>query len=400
LLWCGQTLSTVGSGVSDLAFPLLVLAITSSPAQAGLMAALEALVGSLVMLPAGVLVDRWDRKRVMLFCDLCRFLGLASIPLALGLGHLTIYQLYLIALIEGVLGRFSGLAHSAGLAQVVQGERLATAVALEEVAEGVTTLGGPSLGGLLFSLGRALPFLADAISFGVSIVTLLLVRSPLQGQRKSERRHLLVGVRAGVDWLWHQPFLCAMTLLMMSSSFSLSGSSLAIIVLAQQRGASPWLLGCIFALAGVGSLIGASLAPAWGRRLRVGRAVLLTRWTFALLWPLYVLLPVPWMMGLVEFCIGFIDPIEDVAYFSYRLKLIPEELRGRVLGICRLFPSISGSLGLFLTGLLLQWFGAVPTLLIQWLILLLGAAVITCQRQFWQAGSQRPPHHPIERRGS
>jgi MFS family permease len=384
LLWCGQTISALGNNVSDLAFPLLVLAMTGSPAQAGLVAALEALAGALVMLPAGALVDRWDRKRVMLCCDLCRFLSLVSIPLALMLGHLTIYQLAFSALIEGTLARLFSLAHTAGLAQVVRQERLATAVMLDEVTEGVTTLGGPSLGGLLFSLGRALPFLVDAISYGVSIVTLLLVRIPLQSEHSRGRQHLLTEVHEGLAWLWRQPFLRTMTLLMMSSSLCHSGSSLAIIVLAEQRGATPWLIGMIFALGGIGSIIGALLAPAWGKRLRVGRAVLLTRWMFALLWPLYVLLPLPWMMGLVEFGVGFMDPIEDVAYFSYRLKLIPEKLRGRVISVCRLFPSISRTLGLVLTGLLLQWLGAKPTLLIEWLILLLGAGVIACQRQFWQ----------------
>lgn len=388
LLWCGQVISTLGSSVSDLAFPLLVLAITGAPIQAGLVAALETLVGALVTLPAGALVDRWDRKRVMLICDICRFLSLASIPLALALGHLTIYQLYITALIEGTLARLFDLARSAGLAQVVERERLSMAVALDEVMEGMTTLGGPSLGGLLFSLGRALPFLADAISYAVSIVTLLLVRTPLQEERTSERRHLLAEVRVGIDWLWRQPFLRAMTLLMMSSAFSISGASLAIIVLAEQRGASPWLIGVIFALGGVGSILGALLAPVWSKRLRVGQAVLLCRWAFALLWPLYILLPAPWMMSLVEFGIGFSDPIEDVAYFSYRLKLIPEELRGRVLSVCRLFPAAARPLGLFITGLLLQWFGPVPTLLFSWLILLLSALVITCQRQFRQAGRE------------
>lgn len=179
-----------------------------------------------------------------------------------------------------------------------------------------------------------------------------------------------------------------MTLLMMSSAFCLSGGNLAIIVLAGQRGASPWLIGSIFALGGVGSIMGALLAPLWGKRLRVGRAVLLCRWTIALLWPLYVLLPAPWMMGLVEFGIGFSDPIEDVAYFSYRLKLIPEELRGRVLSVCRLFPATARPLGLFVTGLLLQWLGAVPTLLIDGLLLFLCAVIITCQRKFWQAGRE------------
>jgi MFS family permease len=390
LLWCGQMISTVGSEVSDLGFPLLVLAITGSPAQAGVVAALRALVGSLVMLPAGALVDRWDRKRVMLFCNLCRLLSLGSIPLALVFGWLSIEQLYLTALVEGTLGRVFGLAHSAGLAQVVEEKRLTAAVAVDEVTEGVTALGGPALGGLLFTLGRAMPFLVDAVSYVISLVTLLLVRTPLQGTHTRTGQHLLTEVREGLVWLWQQPFLRTMTLLAMSSSLSMSSEPLVVIVLAQQRGASPWLIGVIFALGGLGSIIGALFAASWGKRLRVGRAILLTRWSIALLWPLYILLPGPWLIGLTYWCIGFVDPIEDVSYFSFRLKLIPEKLRGRVLSVCRLFPSTSGAAGLFFTGLFLQWFGAVPTLFGQGLILLLGALAITFQRQFWQIDHQRP----------
>jgi predicted MFS family arabinose efflux permease len=170
------------------------------------------------------------------------------------------------------------------------------------------------------------------------------------------------------------------------SACFITGGPLIIIVLAQQRGASPFVIGCIFALGGIGSIIGASLAPVLGKRLRVGQSVLLCRWLFALFWPLYALMPTPWLMGLVEFGIGFADPIEDVPYFSYRLKLIPEELRGRVLSVCRLFPAATRPLGLFVTGLLLQEIGAVPTLLISWLALLLSALVITCSRQIRQAG--------------
>lgn len=386
LLWCGQAISTIGGSVSDLAFPLLVLVITGSPAQAGLVAALNALATALVTLPAGVLVDRWDRKRVMLFCDVCRFVSMASIPLAFASGHLTIYQLYITSLLEGTLARFFDLAHTASLGQVVEEAQLSTAVVLDEVMEGTTALGGPSLSGLLFGLGRALPFLADAISYAVSVLTLLLICRPFQGKREAGRRRLLAEVRVGVDWMWRQPFIRAMTLLMAFSAAFITGGPLTIIVLAQQRGASPFVIGSIFALGGIGSIIGALLAPMIGRRLSVGHSVLLCRWLFALLWPLYALMPVPWMMGLVEFGIGFADPIEDVPYFSYRLKLIPEELRGRVLSVCRLFPATTRPLGLFITGLLLQWIGAVPTLLISWLALLLSALVITCSRQIRQAG--------------
>ncbi|HZC78910.1 MAG TPA: MFS transporter, partial [Ktedonobacterales bacterium] len=101
LLWGGQALSDIGGAVSELAYPLLVLAVTHSPAQAGFVAALRALPSTLFSLLAGVLVDRWDRRWVMLVCDIGRALSLASIPVAYALGHLTIWQLYITAFLEG-----------------------------------------------------------------------------------------------------------------------------------------------------------------------------------------------------------------------------------------------------------------------------------------------------------
>src|SRR5579863_2777914 len=99
LLWSGQMVSSVGTRVSQLAFPLLVLALTHSPAQAGLIAALRGLPYALFILPAGALVDRWNRKRVMILCDTGRALALGSIPVALLLGHLSLIQLYSVALV-------------------------------------------------------------------------------------------------------------------------------------------------------------------------------------------------------------------------------------------------------------------------------------------------------------
>src|SRR5262252_8078438 len=103
LLWSGQAVSSVGSSASQLAFPLLILALTQSPAQAGFAGALRALAYLLLGLPAGALIDRWDRKRTMILCDIGRALALGSIPLALALHHLTMAQLYLVSLIEGTL---------------------------------------------------------------------------------------------------------------------------------------------------------------------------------------------------------------------------------------------------------------------------------------------------------
>src|SRR3984893_9127702 len=140
LLWSGQALSDIGGAVSELAFPLLVLAATHSPAQAGFVAALRALPATLFSLFAGVLVDRWDRKRVMLVCDIGRALSLASIPIAFALGHLTIWQLYITAFLEGTLMIVFKLARTAAALQVVTHEQLSTAVAQAELVEGTTSL--------------------------------------------------------------------------------------------------------------------------------------------------------------------------------------------------------------------------------------------------------------------
>src|SRR6266849_6570247 len=165
LLWSGQTVSSIGSGVSQLAFPLLVLALTHSPAQAGIAGALRTLPYFIFTLPGGALIDRWNRKWVMILCDAGRALSLGSIPVAFVLGHLTIVQLYIVALLEGTLYVFFDLAETASLPRVVSREQLPAATAQNNVTFGITTLLGPPLGTVLYSVGRFLPFLADAVSY-------------------------------------------------------------------------------------------------------------------------------------------------------------------------------------------------------------------------------------------
>lgn len=377
LFWSGQTLSDMGGAVSELAFPLLVLAITHSPAQTGFIAALRALPAMLFSLPAGVLVDRWDRKRVMLVCDVGRALSLASIPAAYALGHLTIWQLGIAAFLEGTLMRVFTLAKSAAIPQMLTQAQLTTAVAQEEFVEGTTALVGPSLSGVLYSLGAMLPFLTDAISYLISIVTVLMLRSPLQRERRQTHRPIWREVTEGVSWVWHQPFILTMTLLMGAGAFVLSGYTLIIIILAQRLQASPVAIGLIFAVGGIGSILGSLLAPRLKDRLTVGHSILLCRWYFVLSWPLYALVPFLWVLGALEFGAGFVDPIEDVPYFSHRLSLIPDELKGRVLSVCRLVPGTTRPLGLALTGILIQRTGIVPTIWLAWAWLLVTTVIVT-----------------------
>lgn len=377
LLWSGQALSDVGGAVSELAFPLLVLSITHSPAQAGFVAALRVLPAMFFSLLAGVLVDRWDRKRVMLVCDTGRALSLASIPIAYLLGYLTIWQLSLTALLEGTLMTMFTLAKTAALPQVVTREQLTTAVAQEELVEGTTALLGPSLSGVLYTLGSIFPFLIDAISYLISIVTLILIRTPFQREHTRTHRNIWAEIGSGVHWVWHQPFILTMTLLMGAGALVLPGYTLLTIILAQQQHASALVIGLIFATGGVGAILGSWLAPRLQHRLTVGQSILLCRWYFVLIWPLYALAPFPLVLGALEFGSGFVDPIEDVPYFSHRLKLIPDELKGRVLSVCRLVSATMRPLGLALTGILIQRIGIFPTIWLAWTWLLVITVIVT-----------------------
>ncbi len=380
LLWSGQMVSNVGTQVSTLAFPLLILALTHSPAQAGFAGALRALPYLIFSLPAGALIDRWDRKRVMILCDTGRAISLASIPVALVLGHLTILQIYLVSLIEGTLFVFFNIAEAACLPRVVPKEQLPAATAQNMATDGVTLLLGPSLGGALYSAGRLLPFVADALSYVVSVISLFFIRAKFQKERVSARRNLWVEIREGLSWLWHQPLIRFIAILTGGNNLINSGFILIIIILAQQQHASAFTIGLIFAVAGIGGIVGALIATPLQKRLSFGQAIIGTSWLFAIFIPLYIIAPNPLVLGIITAATVVAGPIYNVVQFSYRSAIIPDELQGRVNSVFRLIAFGGQPLGLALTGLLIQYIGVIPAILVDtagMVILALAATVNT-----------------------
>src|ERR671925_297723 len=265
LLWCGQVVSTVGTRVTNIAFPLLVLAQTHSPAKAGIVGFAQTLPYMLFYLPAGALVDRWDRRRVMLVADACRAVALGSLAVALAFGAVTLAQIIVVAFVEGTGFVFFSLSESAALPQVVAKEQLSTAVAQNQARTQGADLVGQPLGGALFGLSRLLPFATDAASYLVSFVSLLFVRPAFQEQREASVTRLRTEIAEGIGWLWRQPFLRAGVLLVAGSNFAFSAVILALIVRAKQLGASSATIGLILAFFGAGAIAGSVVAP-WVQR--------------------------------------------------------------------------------------------------------------------------------------
>ncbi len=393
LLWSGQLVSSVGSRVSLLAFPLLVLAITHSPAQAGLIAALRGIPYALFVLPAGALIDRWDRKRVMILCDSGRALALGSIPLALIFGHLTIAQLYIVSLVEGTLFTFFNLAETACLPRVVSKEQLSTAVAQNMVIDSTSGLLGPSLGGALYSIGRAIPFLTDAISYAASVLSLFFIKTKFQEERNPAPIRLWADIREGLSWLWHQPLIRFIALLTGGITMPVIGYALILIVLAQGQHASSFAIGLIFACGGIGSIVGSLLVTPLAKRFSFPQLMIGSTWVWALTWLLFAIAPNPFILGVVTSLSFIIVPIYTSVQFGYRLALIPDHPQGRVNSVFRLIAVGGEPIGLVVTGVLLQAIGPFSTVLVLFVPQLILSIAATFNKHLRNAKSIKGPGH-------
>lgn len=388
IIWGGQTLSSAGSFISLLALPLLVLALTGSPARAGLIGALRGAAGMLVMLPAGALVDRWNRKWAMVICDAGRLLAVGSLALALSLGHLSFLHICIVAVVEGILGSFFELAYTALLPRVVTKEQLPAAVSRTRLSDSIMQVVGPSLGGLLYSLGRAVPFLVDTVSYVISTVSLLFIGTTGQGERGeiASTRRMGAEIRAGLTWLWQHSLLRFLAVQTGVMILCCQGYTLVVIVVAQSLGATPGQIGLIFAIEGIGSVIGAVLTEPILRRFRFGPVVIWTFWIMVLTWLLY---GIAWNLPVlgVLVALGYIVvPIYFGAIYSYRLANIPNDLQGRVNSVYRLISFGGGPISLAATGWLLEAIGPFWTVIVTFVPQFIIAVATLAQRSVREAG--------------
>lgn len=377
LLWSGQMVSSIGTQASTLAFPLLILAVTRSPAQAGFASALRAVPYVIFSLPAGALIDRWNRKLVMLLCDAGRAIALGSIPVALALGRLTVAQLYIVSVVEGSLFVFFNIAEAACLPRVVAKAQLPAATAQNQATEGVSSLIGPPIGGALFGLAQALPFVTDAVSYLGSVISLFFIRTQFQGERGLATRRLHEEIGEGLVWLWRQPLIRYMAFLTGTSNLVGNGTLLIAIVIAQGQHASPFVIGLIFAIGSVGSIIGSIVAVRLRKRYSFAQVIVSSTWVWAILTPLMAIAPNPLALGVIMAGLFLTSPIYNVVQFSYRLALIPDELQGRVNSVFRLIAFGGQPIGLALAGVLLESVGPVASVLIFSLPIVLAAVLTT-----------------------
>jgi Major Facilitator Superfamily len=353
-LWTGDALSSIGSQATTLALPLLVLSLSGSAAQAGLAGVARAVAAPLTVLPAGVLADRVDRRRLLIACALGRAVATASVALALALGRPPLAQLLLVALVDAALASAAFVAERGLLGQIVPDGQLADAVALNEARSAAAGLAGPPVGGALFGVARGLPFVADAASFAVVLAALLGVRSVSPPRAAASLRR---EAAAGLRRLWEEPFLRASSLLYAAEGVTIAALQLLALLVLRRHGASPAAIGGAFALAGAGGLLGAALAGPARRRLPGGWAVLAEVWVAALLVPALLVLRSAPAVGLLLAAMVVPMTLSTSVVVGRRLALTPEPLRGRVQAGASFLGGSLAWLGPLAVGVLVQYAG-------------------------------------------
>ncbi|GGW71029.1 MULTISPECIES: MFS transporter [Streptomyces] len=369
--WLSSTLSTLGSQLSLLAFPLLVLSIGGSAAQAGTVATFSLVTRTLLRLPAGHLADRLDRRTIMVGADLVRLVALSSIPLVAGLGELGQAQLLCVAVVEGAATALFAPAATIAVRDVVPQKDLTDALSRSQAAMASSSLIGPFLGGWLFTVDPILPFAADALSYGVSAVLLLRIGiRPPREAADTERDNRLT---AGLRWLTHQRALLAALLFAAGINVVSAAAQTTMVVSLRQSGAGGTAIGAVMGCAGVGALLGAASAAWLIKRIPAARLFLLIGAVWALGLTVFSRTTDPWTIGAVLVVVVFFSPPAGIVVGRAMLVLAPRDLLGRVSTATGLLMAGLASLGPVLAGFFVDSMGASRT----WLALACTAAVVT-----------------------
>ena len=353
LLQAGQLLSRAGSGMSGVAYPLLALAATGSPAQAGLIQAARFLPHLLLNTLAGVVADRYERRSLMILADAVCGLALASLVAAIAMDRVTAAQLLIVGFVDGCGSVLFGAAYSGAFRSVVPRSQLAAAASVDQARASTVRLAAPPLGGALYGLARVVPFVADALSYAGSTILLLLIRRPFQAAREASHTSVREDLKEGLKFLWHVPFLRISAVMTAVSNFSFSAGQFAVVVLARREGYSSTAIGLLVALVGVTTLAGSLISPQVRRWVSLRVILLSELWaSFGVL--AFIAWPNPVVLAAALAGQAFCFPNTDAAVAAYRYAVAPDRLTARVTSAASNIAVMAMPLGPLVAGVLLE----------------------------------------------
>ncbi|MFD1708566.1 MFS transporter [Siminovitchia sediminis] len=367
--WLGQSISNLGSSITLLVLPLMILDMTGSAFQVSVVSALMIAPYAIIGLPAGVYLDKWDRKKVMLICDLLRFFSFSSLTVAGWFDAVHIFHIYIVGLVSGIGMVFHSIAEVSILPNLVEKKLLGKANSYTYGASNLMNLIGPSVGGVLYTLIGGLNTIGlDALSYLVSFILLSLISLEHKTNCKTKpkvEKEVKKLITQGFKYLWKERTIRSMLIIITFMNLIVAPYSLYTLVFAKEElGATPELLGFLYGIASLGGLAGSLLAGKWVVKIPFGKLIVATILVEVI--SRFFVPFVPTMVYLLV-CLTFVygaTAVVNIAIITLRQTMVPEELQGRVNATFRTIVFSVQPLGQLIGGYLLIKVGA------QWSLLL------------------------------
>jgi predicted MFS family arabinose efflux permease len=354
LLWGSRMLSGFGLSSAGIAFPLLVLTVTGSAAESGVVLGTIAATQLAAGLPAGVLADRWNRKYIMVGCEAMLAVAAASLVAALIWHALTIPHIIVVAGVIGVCGALFEPTEAASLPNLVQDRQVSTALAMNSARGSLGHLSGTAAGGFLFAVGRAVPFAADMASHAVACSALMFLHIPSPSARPQPARNLRREMLDGLRWVWQQRIIRVLAICALVLNFFFTAFYLVIIVLARRRGIPSGEIGVMAAMLGAGGVAGSLLAPYLHNKLSPFTSIASVFWVLTALVPTAIFIHSGYLMGALFFGIALLPPTANTTIQTRLLLITPDHLRGRLSSVIGLIVGAAAAIGPMLGGILID----------------------------------------------
>ncbi|GCE78359.1 MFS transporter [Cellulomonas biazotea] len=388
LLMSGLTAESLGSGVTRFAVPLVAYGLTGSVVQAGVVAAVGQAGALLATLPAGVVADRVDRRRLVVGTAAVGALLWATVAVAAGTGSLTAVHLATVLFGASVVGALVDPATSGAFRSVVPVPQLPTALAAAEGRDAAASLLAGPLGGLLYAASHALPLAASAVGHAATAVCTWLVREPLNGDVAEARAtRPLTALGDGLRFVWSVPLFRALLGLLVVVNVAFGGLLVGINLELVRTGTRPLLIGLVQLTVGVGVLGGALLAPRLVARFRAGALVVVALGVLAV-GAVVMAVAATYVAYLVVLPVAvLLVPAVNAGLSGYAAAITPAQLQGRLASVLGLTGLAAGPLVPLVGSGLLDRYGIAPTLAVLAGLLTVTVAVLGTVRSLWRVGT-------------
>jgi MFS family permease len=362
-LWFGQLVSASGTAVTTVALPLVaVVNLKASAVEMGALSALTIAPHLLFGLFAGIWIDRWSRRRVLIWTDLGRLVLLGSVPALAALGWLRIEQLYVVAVLTGVLTLLSDTASQTMIPSLVPRDDLMRANSAALLNLNLASTAGPSVAGFLVQVLTApLAIVVDAASYGVSAIASYLIREPARspGPQRADVR-----LSAGLRLLFGHRMLAPLTV--SAAVAALAGAMqgpLTVLFLIRELDRSASFVGITLTVFGAAAVAGTVVAAPWCRLVGIGPSYL-SGVLLASLNGVALSTGLTPVILLGQACAGVGMALFGVPQRTLRQSLAPPHLLGQVTASWRTVVIGGQTLGAAASGVLATGVGVRPTLLL------------------------------------